>query len=356
MKKIIITSIIFVLLGMGFELWAQNTDRSGQAGAPEVLINPWSRTTGMGSYNVANVNGLESNYVNVAGLAFMESVEVNFANTQWLNGTGIQINAVGVGVKIKNDNALALTYTTFGFGDIVKTETGNPDHHDGDAGLGTFSPNLSNLSLSYAKAFSNSIYGGVTARYISESVAEVRAAGISLDVGIQYITGKDDNVRFGVTLKNWSPQGMKFVGDGLTIRSLFVGDDDLFTTAHRGAKYEVPSQLNIGASYDFLMEEMRLTLMGTFSSNSFTKDQFILGAEYQFKKFFMLRAAYAYEKGINKSIEEVEKTNISKGLSAGASVLVPFSKTTNSGIWIDYAFRACDHFSGSHTFGLRLTY
>ena len=41
---------------------AGNKDRSGQAGASELLINPWARSSGWGGVNVANSFGLESIY------------------------------------------------------------------------------------------------------------------------------------------------------------------------------------------------------------------------------------------------------------------------------------------------------
>ncbi|MDD3744056.1 MAG: hypothetical protein PHX54_10580, partial [Lentimicrobiaceae bacterium] len=51
------------------QAWAGNKDRSGQAGASELLINPWARSSGWGGANVANVRGLEGLFNNVAGSA-----------------------------------------------------------------------------------------------------------------------------------------------------------------------------------------------------------------------------------------------------------------------------------------------
>ena len=49
----------------------------------------------------------------------------------------------------------------------------------------------------------------------------------------------------------------------------------------RVSSFELPSQLNIGASYDFnFNENNKLTLAGNFSANSFSKDQFRSGLEY----------------------------------------------------------------------------
>ena len=37
---------------------------------------------------------------------------------------------------------------------------------------------------------------------------------------------------------------------------------------------------------------------GTFTSNSFQKDQYRLGGEYSYREMFMLRLGYTYEEGI----------------------------------------------------------
>ena len=62
-----------------------------------------------------------------------------------------------------------------------------------------------NISISYAKAFSNSIYGGVSFKIISESISDISAEGVAIDAGIQYVTGKTDNIHFGIALKNVGP-------------------------------------------------------------------------------------------------------------------------------------------------------
>ena len=89
--------------------------------------------------------------------------------------------------------------------------------------------------------------------------------------------------RFGIALKNVGP-AMRFSGDGLAVQGLLVAGDHTLTLEQRSAQLELPSMMNIGAAYDFNISELhRFTLAGTFISNSFTKDQFVLGAEYAFK-------------------------------------------------------------------------
>lgn len=147
---------------------------------------------------------------------------------------------------------------------------------------------------------------------------------------------------------------MRFSGDGLSIRSLLPGQESYFTLEQRSADFELPTQLAMGASYDFLFGESdlhRITLAGSFISNSFTKDQFVFGLEYELKSYLMLRGAYTYEDGITSS---ADRTTAITGPSAGFTVSVPLNKEKGSSLAIDYSYRATDPFSGTHSIGARI--
>jgi len=328
---------------------AGNKDRSGQAGAAELLINPWARSSGWGGVNIANVNGLESMYNNIAGIAFTQKTELVFSYTDWLRGSDIKIMSFGIAQRVSESGVIGLNVMSMNFGEIDITTVDKPE-----GGIGTFSPRYLNISLGYAKAFSNSIYGGLSLKIINEAISDATAQGVAIDAGIQYVTGELENIKFGISLRNWGPK-MKFSGDGYSLRTAFPGQENMFTTTQRGAAFELPAQLNIGAAYDFLFGESRFTLAGSFLSNSFTKDQFVLGGEFSLKNYLLLRAAYAYEEGINKSIYEPERSNANKGLSGGFSVQIPLNKETGSVFAIDYSFRPTDHFKNTHSIGLRFT-
>ena len=57
-------------------LFAGNEDRIGSAGASHVLINPWARGSAIGDAGVANMNGIEATFTNVAGLAFTDKTQI----------------------------------------------------------------------------------------------------------------------------------------------------------------------------------------------------------------------------------------------------------------------------------------
>ncbi|MCW5899339.1 MAG: PorV/PorQ family protein [Flavobacteriales bacterium] len=327
--------------------WAGNPDRAGSAGATQLLINPWARSAGWGLANTASIRGVESMFGNIAGLAHVGRTEVLFTNTTWLSGAGVQINSVGLGQHVGASGVLGFSATTMSFGELEVTTVDVPE-----GGRGTFSPSLANIGVSYAKSFSNSIHGGMLLRVVSEAISNVRTSGICFDAGIQYVTGPLDNVHFGIALKNVGP-AMQFAGDGLSVQGLLVQGSDQLTLEQRSDRFEIPSLLTIGFSYDWHVNDMhRLSFAGTFVSNSFTKDQGILGVEYAFRKMVHLRAGYLYEDGITN---DAERTTVFTGPSAGLSVDFPFGDEKKSALAIDYGYRATNPFSGVHSIGLRIT-
>ena len=344
-----IKAVAIIVLMLPFSnAFAGNPQRAGQEGASELLINPWARTSGWGGANVAGVRGLEGIFSNVAGLAFTEKTELIFSQTQWLkygDEAVSNISAFGFSQKVGESGVLGFSVMSMDFGDIEITTVDLPD-----GGIGTYSPSFMNLSLSYAKIFSNSIYGGMTVKMISEQISNVGANGVALDAGIQYVTGSEDNFKFGIALKNVGPR-MSFSGDGLSFRGI-VGDADDYkmTVEQRSSELELPALLNIGLSYDVNFLQHRVTGAGTFTSNSFQKDQYRLGGEYSYNEMFMLRLGYTYEDGIRTPST---RTTALRGPSAGFTVELPIGDN-GSTFGLDYSYRHTDPFQGSHTIGARI--
>ena len=334
-------------------LLAGNPDRAGQEGATELLINPWARSSGWAGSNVAGTQGLESMFTNVAGTAFTKKTELIFTHDQYLKGSDININAFGLTQHIGETGAIGLSIMSMRFGDIPITTSDAPE-----GGLGTYTPQFINIALSYAKGFSDNIYGGLAMKVITEKISNVSARGVAIDAGIQYVTGKHNQIHFGIALKNVGPR-MQYSGDGLSFKTPVPASTSTqtMTVDQRAAQFELPSLLNIGAGYDFYLKKdsatyktHRITAMGTFTSNSFEKDQFKLGVEYGWKNMLMLRVGYTYEKGIT-SLDT--RTSVYTGPSAGFTVELPFGKNKST-FGIDYSYRATNPFEGTHTIGARI--
>jgi len=359
MKGVIYKFQLLVLsLATSGMILAGNNERAGQAGASELLINPWSRSSGMGNSGTAFVRGLEALNLNVAGLSGVRKLEINYSHRNWLNHADVDINSFGLASHVGESGVFALSFTAMSFGDIVRTTVAEPE-----GGQGTYSPLYFNLAIAYAKQFSDRISGGLTFRVIHEEISNVQANGMALDAGVNYTTGINDEIKFGIALMNVGP-AMTYRGSGLTTTGEIPESGSPITQEQRSQRFELPSLLNIGLSYDYLINKVedstnrglraihRITGAFNFRSNSFVPDWYGFGAEYAYKEMFMARFGYVIEG--ESGISDLG-SNAASGLSAGASVEYPMSKKKNSGtIAIDFSWQDTDNFGGISSIGLRL--
>ncbi|MCS7074271.1 MAG: PorV/PorQ family protein, partial [Bacteroidia bacterium] len=203
MKQCIL--ILAILLMSGVVL-AGNPERQGQAGATQLLINPYARSSGLNGINISNSYGIESIINNPAGLAHTKRTEVVFAHTRWLVGSDININTFGLSQGFKRGGVLGVAVMAMDLGEFERTTVDQPD-----GTLGTFKPTFMNIGLSYARTFvEDRIYVGVTAKLIHESIPDVAANGMAFDAGVQY-KDKQGKFKMGVCLRNIGPE-MRYNG------------------------------------------------------------------------------------------------------------------------------------------------
>jgi hypothetical protein len=350
--------------------WAGNPERAGQAGATQLLINPYARSSGIGGLNISNCYGIESQIINPAGLALTRRTEFVFSHTRWLVGSDIAINAFGFAQGFRNGSTLGIGVVAFDLGQFERTTIDNPD-----GGLGYFSPTMLNISLSYAKIFADDrIYVGATVKLIHESIPDAAASGIAVDAGVQY-RDRSGNFSLGVALRNVGPQ-MRYRGEGLSVRTNLSGAGGSYTNAVHipAAGFEIPSVLLIGASYRIGIGEGEETKSREvsasggqeqkdylfsiipslgFYAHSFQNNQLGAGVELRYKNYFMVRGAYLWEKDITN---KEKAQNAFNGLNLGATVEIPFKTGENrySTFGIDYSYRPTYFFNGTHSIGARL--
>lgn len=346
--------------------FAGNEQRAGSAGASELLVNPWARSSGFADANMSTVRGLEAIYSNIAGIAFTKKTELIFARTSWLSGSGLNLNSFGLTQKVGESGVIALAGMTLDAGEIDIRTVESPE-----GGIGKFNPKFTNITLAYSKEFSNSIYGGLAVKIISGGISDVSMSSVALDAGIQYVTGvgkdkagnrRSDNLRFGISMKNVGPT-MKYTGDGLSFRGTVPSGVNM-TLEQRSADFELPSLIKIGFSLHFnlmpkvdtiakkVITDHKLIFAGTFTSNSFTRDQYHAGCEYNWREIVFVRAGYVYEKDVFKS---AERATAFSGPTAGISVQMPLNKEKGSTFSVDYSYRDTNPFAGVHSIGVKVT-
>ena len=245
---------------------------------------------------------------------------------------------------------------SMGFGDITITDYNNPE-----GGIGTYKPQFLNFELGFAKEFSNSVRAGIGATFVSEQLTSIHATGACFEAGVQYVTGKRDNYHFGITLRNIGTN-MRFQGAGFALNGEAQQNTYSVTQLTPTDKFEMPTYLSIGTSYDFYLDENhlksaeetpkhRLTVMADFTSNSFNNDYLGGGLEYSFKDMLMVRAAYRWENGIGNT---ATSTTMYTGFAIGATVQKVLGGDKAPKLALDYSFRPTDRpANGVHVISLR---
>ena len=344
-KSLLVPGLVLSMFAAEAQESAGKSSRSGSAGAAELLINPWARSAGWRGANIAYVKGIEASFINVAGTAFTEKTDVAFSNSQWLVNSGLQVNSFGFNQKVGSDGVLGASIVAVDYGEWERTTEELPE-----GGIGMVSPTTTIMGISYAQKFTESIYGGVGIKVYNQALSNLSVNAICFDAGVQYMTDAfdgEDNLHVGITLKNVGP-ATSYSGDGSSVT--LVSPQGGFARAfeERSASFELPTLLNMGASYDFDFASQTLTVAASFNSNSFEKDQYNLGAEYMFQKLIGIRAGYTFFD--NRNDERI--TTVFTGFAAGLSLEVPLG---DSNFVLDYSFRDTQPFNGVHSIGVGFT-
>ena len=333
---------------------AGNPDRQGEAGAHELLINPWARSAGLHTLNTSSIMGVEAMRLNIAGLSRMVKGEFAVSNCQLYKGTGLSMNEIGFGTKMGKNGAFGVSLSSLSFGKIPVTTVNQPE------GTGeNFSPNFLHIGVGYSYLYDNKISVGILVRGVSESIASVSAFGFAIDAGVQYVSGPQDNFRLGISLRN-TGSPMIFGGQGLSVRAAngdpAGGVEYALTVDQRAEDFEMPSVLNIGASYDTYFNKEKkdfVRIMGNFTSNAFTQDQIGIAAELYFHERIILRGGYKANYG--KSVAGIGE-ELYTGLAGGISIIFPTKKDKTAGFGIDYGYRATRSFDGTHNLSVRFMF
>nr|MBS0037413.1 PorV/PorQ family protein [Saprospiraceae bacterium] len=334
-------------------VFAGNPDRQGEAGAYELLMNPWARSAGLHTMTTSMVTGVEAMRINPAGIGRIDESQFLLGHARYLGSTGINMNALGLSLKMGDAGALGISLMALDFGDTKVTTTSQPE------GTGaTYSPTFFNVGVGYSHMFENNISVGFLVRGINESIADVAAFGFAMDAGIQYVTGPKDNFKFGISLRNiGSP--MQFGGEGLSFRGEAQNQeqfDFLLRFSQRAASFELPSLLHIGLSYDFYLgfaDRFRLTPLVNFTANSFSRDDLGVGLEFSFADIFAIRGGYKYEVGAGTALED---KGVYTGLAMGFTLWLNFREESKTNFFLDYGYRDTNPFNGTHNMSLGINF
>lgn len=340
---------LVLLIGALVVVWAtessaQVNKRLGTAGASELLIPVGARDLAMGSAGVASARGVEALHWNPAGVSRLSgSAEGMFSYMKYI--ADINLNYAAVAATFSDIGTFAFSFKSLDFGEVALT---TEDDSEGRSGA-TYTPNYTTIGLGYSRALTDAISAGVNLKLVSERVDLVNASGAAIDIGVQYnqVAGFK-GLGLGVAVKNIGPQ-MRFDGSGLLRDGTPSGTQRPEQKVKlEAASFELPSSIEIGLSYDYLMgENYVLRGSGAFANNNLAENQYHFGGEIGYVASglqFFGRGGYA--------ITENNDTDVNPfGATLGAGLVY---KAPGINVTIDYAWRDVKYFDANNVFSLKL--
>lgn len=320
---------------------AGNTNRTGTAGAQELLIPVGAAGIALGGSNVALATGVDALYWNPAGLSRMAvGTEAYFSHMSYIADIGVDFGAVGV--TFAGVGTFAASFKSISFGSIPVTTEDNPD------GTGsTYSPTYVVAGLSYSRVLSDRISVGANFNLVSETIMSTSATGFALDAGVLYDGLLVPELKLGVTVKNLGPN-MTYSGSDLYHEQAGVGSSGWFSTV--ASPFELPSQMEIALAYDRKLNDMNdVTVFGDFENNNYSSDVYKIGAQYSFDNIVFVRGGYNYAPQAPKDATGQSAQIYDWSLGAGLNYKVGGINFT-----FDYAYRHVVLLTPNNVFTVKL--
>lgn len=276
----------------------------GQTGLQFLKADMSARAAGMGGAFIMVSNDANAMFYNPAGLAQMQTNFDAFGTmTQWI--AGITYNAVGIAGSAGSIGHFGLTLISASYGDDIdgtRLPLSMDSQAEKDAGyVKTGSLDVSALAVGvvYARQISSKFFMGGQVRYASQHLGssileeggdevENKVGGLSYEFGSIFYPGLVNSFRFGMSIRNFSPQfkyeqdafqlpltftigvaadALEFLGMEGGSHSLLVAIDalhprDYTERVHLGLEYWFMDMVALRGGYKFNYDEESITFGG----------------------------------------------------------------------------------------------
>jgi len=282
--KLFFTNILILVLATG--LFSQDKPyRVGTTAASFLEMGVGSVGVGMGDAYVSVVRDVTSIYWNPAGLAYLNTNEVQFMHRPWI--AGINTSFAGGAVTVPAIGTFALGMSMMDFG---STEVTTMDMQEGTGE--TYSAMDYAISMSYAKKIVHWFAFGVTGKYIASNISRMTANAIAMDLGVMINTpffatgGKQEHgLAIGMSISNYGTR-MKYDGIEL-LSSIDILPDEQgnykdVEGLYRLQSWDLPIIFRLGASITPIVSDFqKLTLAVDALHPNNNSESINVGAEYQ---------------------------------------------------------------------------
>ena len=290
MKKLAILILVTFGLGQAF-LDQPEFSKVGMSGAQFLKIPTSARVVGLGGAFTAIANDLSTLNVNPAGITNIQRRAFTATEVRWI----ADINYAYMGIAVPMGyNAIGIHMSALTMGKIRKTTYDDPY---GD-NTSDFTAHSEMLGIIFGRKMTDKLSVGIEGKVVHEAISNLSATGIALDLGTYYNTGFK-SLRIGMTVHNFGTD-MQFNGQDLKVST--IPSDWQEEYGYQGnplpllletSSYSLPLYFRLGIAYDFVnVPKNKLTGALDLIHPNDGLEKVLVGAEYEYDRFFYLRAGY----------------------------------------------------------------
>jgi long-subunit fatty acid transport protein len=249
--------------------------RAGTAMAQFLKVGVGGRAVGMGESFVAVANDASALYWNPAGVAQMQKNELIFSHVNW--PVDVRHEFFGYVHRLSSINFIGVSVTSLHTDDLEETTEFQPYGTGNFVSFGDIA-----AGLTFARKMTDRFSAGVTVKYIEETLAELHARNVLVDLGTYYWTGFGSS-RFAVSVVNFGtnikPSGTVTFRDG--------------TQASSFQDFSPPTIFRIGFATEIIQNhEHKMTTAVQLNHPNDNAENVNLGMEYWWKSTLALRGGY----------------------------------------------------------------
>ncbi|MBU0476237.1 MAG: PorV/PorQ family protein [Bacteroidetes bacterium] len=324
--------IFILVLALTFVSYAQKNN-VGTSAANFMKIGVGGKAVAMGEAFSSISDDPTALFWNPGGIGFQKNTDLNFSNTQWIFGTGL--NYLGIVLPFEELGTFGISINMFTSGDIEETTIAKP-HGTGRV----FDASDISIGFSYAKQLTDRFSAGITLKYISESLALESSSAVAIDIGSIFIINQDYNFRMGVVVSNLGTD-MKL--EGLDLATNVTTDNSKLVEAElKTYSWPLPLTFRVGLASDIISTPMhRFTLAIEVNDARDFKPRESVGIEYGFNSMFYLRSGYKFN---------YDEESYSAGIG------LKYYIESIGGITFDYAFTNLNNLGNINRFSVGLSF
>jgi len=225
-------SILLILVFAAASVQAQS--RVGTTAANFLTLGAGAPGASLGHAYTATATGADALFWNPGGAAIAhrsgQRSGLFFSNNQWI--AGIDFNTAGITIPVTGSGVVGLSVASVDYGTMKVRTVADPE------GTGeTFSASDLSVGLSYAMPLTPSFYFGGTTKMVRQSIRDMSARTMAIDVGFVLLTDYFNGMRVAASIMNF---GGKMTMDG--INSEIQVD---IVPGHDGSSESIPARIKM---------------------------------------------------------------------------------------------------------------